>query len=99
VIVLVGWGALLLALTALQLVFGPATIELALLGGAGAACLIVGLVWRLRVRPAPPRRSWGTVALAAGVALAVVGAEAGTWLILLGAGLAALGLGGLVAER
>jgi hypothetical protein len=95
VITLIGWGALLLAFTALQFVFGPEPIEVALLGGAGAACVLVGLLglaWRGPGPARTPARSWGTGLLATGVALAAFGAEAGLWLILIGAGVGGLGI-------
>jgi hypothetical protein len=106
-IVLAGWGLLVLALAALQLPFGPHLVEVALLAGAGLACLAVAAVAAVRARRRPPRadsetrvtRSGPTVGLALGVALMAFGAEAGPWLILLGAGVAALGLGGLLRER
>lgn len=103
-IVLLGWGLLLVALAALQLAFSPHLIEIALLGGAGLACVTVAGLTTLRRTPLAPEsarvtRSGATVGLALGIALMAFGAEAGQWLILLGAGAAFLGLVGLVAER
>jgi peptidoglycan biosynthesis protein MviN/MurJ (putative lipid II flippase) len=105
--VLLGWGAWLGALTALQLPFDPRGIELVMLGGAAAACLSCGLVlWTLeRRRSGPPaevalapRSSVAAATLACGGALALLGAGFGLWLILIGVGLAALGAGGLARE-
>jgi hypothetical protein len=112
-IVLVGWGLLLAAMTALQAPFasvkgpfGLHPIEYVMLGSASAACLITGLVvWALDVRAGThesPRviadGSFATAALVFGLALALVGAGFGLWLILIGAGITALGVGGLVRE-
>jgi peptidoglycan biosynthesis protein MviN/MurJ (putative lipid II flippase) len=104
--VLLGWGAWLGVLTALQLPFGPRGIELAMLGGAAAACLSCGLVlWMLERRRSgsrevalAPRSSVAAATLACGGALALLGAGFGLWLILIGVGLAALGAGGLARE-
>jgi hypothetical protein len=113
-IVLVGWGLLLAAMTALQASFasvkgpfGLHPIEFIMLGSASVACLIAGVVvWALDVRAGPgesPRviadESAATATLVVGLALALVGAGFGLWLILIGAGIAALGAGGLVRER
>jgi cytochrome c oxidase subunit I len=46
-----------------------------------------------------PEASTGSVAVAIGVALLVGGSEVGPWMLALGAGLAALGIAGLVRER
>lgn len=106
-IVLVAWGLLLGVLTAAQAPFGPRTIEVAMLGCAAAACLSAGLVlWALDARRATDAErlrliadeSLATGALIAGLALALLGAGFGLWLTLIGAGLAALGAGGLARE-
>ncbi|UGS38367.1 hypothetical protein [Capillimicrobium parvum] len=105
-IVLAGWGALLMGFAALQLAFGPHVIEIALLGGAGLACLVVGLLgWRGRLTGPQPGerrrvavRSMATVLAALGVALMAFGAEAGPWLVMIGAGATAIGLGGVARE-
>ncbi len=107
-IVLVGWGTWLGVATAVQAPFGPRTIEFVLLGAAALACLLVGAVlWlidRRRRRTTGvelrliPDSSFATVALCVGGATALVGAGFGLWLILIGAGIAALGIGGLVRE-
>ena len=65
------------------------------------------VVWRL----GPPRattasrchdycrRSVASATLAVGLAIALVGASFGLWLLLIGVGVAVLGLGGLVREQ
>jgi hypothetical protein len=105
-IVLVAWGVLLLVITAAQLPFSPDGVELGLLGGAGAVCVLCGLIAGLvatRGRRRGPRRavpelSFATVAVALGLAMVGVGTEAGQWLWLPGCALAALGAAGLVRE-
>jgi hypothetical protein len=113
-VVLLAWGAWLGALTAVQLAFAPVRphsvglhpIEYELLGGASAACLLAGLaLWWLERRRgalerprAIPDDSVAAATLATGLALALLGAGFGLWLILLGTGVAALGTGGLVRE-
>jgi hypothetical protein len=112
-IVLLGWGVWLGVLTALQAPFrtikgplGVHWIEAAMLGGAALACFVGGLlIWALDARAGAGERprlvasdSVATATLVAGLALALLGAGFGLWLILIGAGLAALGLGGLMRE-
>ena len=131
-IVLLAWGLLLGALTALQTVFGPRPIQAVMLGGASVASITAGLVlWALDIRAHGPRtgssvaarhveqresrsqedrqsgwerpraitdESFATAALVAGLALTLMGAGFGLWLILIGAGLSAVGGGGLVRE-
>jgi hypothetical protein len=107
-IVLLGWGAMLLAAAVLQLVLGGEPVELALQAGVGLAAVAVGAgVAAARGRSTAPRpgerwraadRSMATVLTAVGVALMAFGAEAGPWLVLIGAGGAAIGAAGLVRE-
>jgi MFS family permease len=106
-IVMIGWGALLGIATAVQTPFGPRIIEYGLLGGASAACLVTGIaMWahdmlrsRMHERPRVlADNSFATATLVAGMAVALVGAGFGLWLILIGAGIATLGAGGLVRE-
>jgi hypothetical protein len=105
-IVLLAWGAWLGLFTAVQAPFHPHVIEYGLLGGASAAALLAGiLLWAIDARRAADRRrlaipdsSVATVTLVGGLSLALVGAGFGLWLILIGAGVAALGAGGLVRE-
>jgi hypothetical protein len=113
-IVLLAWGALLAVMTAAQAPFltirgpfGVHGIEPIMLGSSSCACLVAGaLLWWLEVRQRGagerPRaladESFATAALIAGLALALLGAGFGLWLILIGAGLVALGGGGLIRE-
>jgi hypothetical protein len=106
-IVLVGWGALLVALAAVQLTLSPEAIELALLGGSGLIVAVAGLVTllldRRRGRRAGPQEvlRWTSVssaALAVGVCLIVLGWELGAWMVGIGAGVTALGLLGVIRE-
>ena len=105
----VAWGTILAISTAAQLPYGPSAIELAMLGGAAAACLLTGLVLfaleRARRGPQPvqdtallPDLSAATVLVAIGVAVLLVGAEVGQWMMLMGGGAIAIGIGGLVRE-
>jgi hypothetical protein len=97
------WGSFLLVLTLMMLPFREIdAISPALLGGAALGTLVLAAAaWRsgragdehgLDASP-------GTVGLALGVALLVGGSEVGPWMLALGAGLVALGIAGLVAER
>jgi hypothetical protein len=112
-IVLLAWGAWLGLMTAVQALFrtikgplGVHWIEAAMLGGAALATLLGGLmIWRLDVRAGERERprvlasdSLATATLVTGLALALLGAGFGLWLILIGAGVSALGAGGLVRE-
>ena len=108
--VIAGWGAWLCVLAAIQLIFGPTPIELALLAGAGAGMVLLGLLTfagegrRTRPRPegedpvALPQTSAASVCLAVGITIFVVGWELGNWMAALGAGIVALGAGGLIRE-
>jgi len=88
-------------------VFPERTIQWVMLGGASAAAVATGAaVWQLgRARAARPPRaqlitdeSAATAAFAVGVAMALLGASFGLFLLLIGSALAALGLGGLLRE-
>ena len=106
-IVLLAWGAWLGLFTAVQAPFHSHVIEYGMLGAASAATLLAGAVlWAIDARrPGPARRlaipdsSEATATFVTGLALALVGAGFGLWLILIGAGVAALGAGGLVREE
>jgi hypothetical protein len=111
-IVLLAWGGWLGLLTAVQAPFGPRAIEVEMLGSASAACLLAGAVLSLLdartarargQRRAPERElvsdsSVASAALVCGLALALLGAGFGLWLVLIGAGVTSLGAGGLVRE-
>jgi hypothetical protein len=99
------WAAMLALLTAVMFVFGDLDAYSPwLLGGTAAGALALALA---AVRAEPRRRTVLDVPdvsvapgiLALGVALLVGGSEVGTWMLLLGAGVALLGLGVLARER
>jgi hypothetical protein len=94
------WAALLALWTAVQLLFSPDAVTLALLGGAAVGVALLALIARRERRP---RRegsdlSPATVITAFGAAALVSGAELGTWCIALGALITACGLAALLAE-
>jgi hypothetical protein len=106
-VVLIGWGVWLGALTAVQAVFVPKLIQFLIPAVASAACVTAGLVlWALDARHGQVERprlitdsSLATVTLIVGLAVVLLGAGFGLWLILIGAGITALGLGGVVREQ
>ncbi len=106
-VVLLAWGLWLGVLTVLQAVFAPKLIQFSIPAVASAACVTVGLVlWALDARQGQDERprlitdsSLATVTLVVGLAVALLGAGFGLWLILIGAGITALGLGGVVREQ
>lgn len=107
-IVLLAWGAWIGVADAWQAIFGPKQIQFEMLGVASAATLLCGLgVWALDLRRRPGREaprvladaSFATAALVSGLVIALIGAGYGYWLILIGAGVTALGVGGLVREQ
>ena len=111
-VVLLAWGTWLGAWTAVQLAFlhvrfPERTIQWVMLGGASVAALATGgVIWRLDRRRGSddPTRlladdSVASATLAVGLAVALVGASFGLWLILIGAGIAAFGLGGVMREQ
>lgn len=101
-LVVLAWAVLLGAIAAVQLVFTFDPTVLAL--GFGQAAFVALLaVMVLAARDEPPARrlpdlSLATVALTLGLTTMLIGAELGLWLILIGGGVAALGVGGLVRE-
>jgi hypothetical protein len=107
-VVLAGWGALIVLLAVAQLAFEPEAAEIALLGGSGLVVVGAGLAAlvaerRRRGRRAAPGEvlrwtSASSVALAIGICLIVLGWELGAWMIAIGAGVAALGLAGVIRE-
>jgi hypothetical protein len=111
-IVFAAWGLWLGVWTAVQLLFLKATfpertIQWVMLGGAAAGAIATGAaVWQLgRTRRAPPAtqlipdESAATATFAVGVAMALLGASFGLFLLLIGGAIAALGVGGLVREH
>lgn len=106
-LVLIGWGLWLGALTAVQAVFAPKLIQISIPIVASATCVAAGLaLWAAGSRRGERERprliaddSLATVTLVLGLALALLGAGFGLWLILIGAGIATLGLGGVLREQ
>ena len=101
------WGLFLAGLCGLLFAFPRHTLAVILLGSAALGTAVIAGVVALagrrdgtRAQPAQPvpDLSLAIVALAAGACCAVVGAEVGLWLVLIGAGLGTLGVGGLVRE-
>lgn len=112
-IVLLGWGVWLGVMTGVQAAFrsirgplGVHWIEAVMLGSAALACVLAGLtLWVIDERAGEGERprvlasqSLATATLVTGLALALLGAGFGLWLILIGAAVTALGAGGLVRE-
>lgn len=99
-----GWAGVLIALAVTAYVFAPhAELQWLLLAGAAAAALTIGATL-VRVGGAEgprllPDSSFATVAFALGLVLTLNGLVFGLWLVLVGAGTAALGAAGLVRER
>lgn len=105
-IVLLVWGLWIGIATAPQAIFGPRQQQFEMCSIASTACLLCGLgLWALDARHVAqdaPRlladSSFATATLICGLAVALLGAGYGYWLCLIGAGLTALGAGGLVRE-
>jgi len=108
-LVLVVWALLLGVNTAVMAtVFNENPTSVWLLGGAATATALVALFLWLRRRRAPgedpdPERAVTDVSMASslvGLALALMllGAQLGVWLVLIGAGLLVAGLGGVTRE-
>lgn len=96
------WALMLAGLTTLQFVFAANAYYWATLG---ASALATGLfaayyLWRQPLAPVEyvPELSYGTVAIATGAAVAVIGVPFGPWLYLPGLGLLVVGVGGVVNE-
>ena len=100
---LLAWAALLTGLAAVLWVWTSDGLPPAIFGGAAALIWVVGLVvavWpdaRPRVR-AVPELSLPSVLVALAVAMLVVGALVGEWLVLIGAGALVAGLAGVGRE-
>jgi hypothetical protein len=100
------WGAFLLALAAVALIFRPDSQTVVLGFGLAVSVIVAGgsVLRARRGRHAAgdveytPDLSVATVVAAVGVSLAIAGAEAGTWLVAIGLGIAVAGVGGLVRE-
>jgi hypothetical protein len=102
-VVMAGWGAMLALLALVLGLFSPPQYAWALLAGAALALAPLGAIVLLpgrgeEGRRALPETSLPTVAIAAGIALTVLGLAAGIWLTAIGIEVLALGLFGLVVE-
>jgi hypothetical protein len=101
-LVALAWAALLAVNTAVLIALGGDRLEVLLLAGASAGAALLALVLAVRRRRgmerAVPAMSLPTVLAAVAVAGLVIGAELGTWLVLISAGLLALAVAGLVRE-
>ena len=101
-VVFLVWAGLLTVLALVLLAWTRSALENGLLFGAAAGVLLLaGLALRAREprRRVVPDLSYPTAVAAAGLGLAVAGSAFGTWLVLIGAGVLAIGLAGLVRER
>jgi hypothetical protein len=102
------WGAFLLALAAVALIFRPDGPTIALGFGSGAAAVAAGLtVLQSRWRPGEgrpgtvedvPDLSVATVVAAFGAANVIIGFAIGTWLLAIAAGILVAGLAGVARE-
>lgn len=101
-VVFLAWAGLLAALALVLLAWTRSALENGLLFGAAAGAVVLAV---LALRAREPRRrlvpdlSLPTAVAAAGLGLAVAGSAFGTWLVLIGAGVLAIGLAGVVRER
>lgn len=103
---LLAWGAFLLVLSAVAVVFfSPEVSTPALLGGGGAFALVLALLLAISRRSlqvegggADPDASPATVWLTLSLVLAALGAALGVWLVLIGAGMAVIGIAAVVRE-
>jgi hypothetical protein len=105
-----GVFGLLLGGTALLLfLWDEEPLAYGLLGGAAAASFLTAIVLTLVPRAAPdwdadlvravPNTSWAAAAIGIGASLAAIGIVFGLYLVLIGAGVALAGIGGLIRER
>ncbi|HYC81603.1 MAG TPA: hypothetical protein VEB65_07435 [Solirubrobacterales bacterium] len=102
----VAWGVFLAVLTAVAVVFfSPDVSTPALLGGNAAFVLVLALLLAISRRSlqsegdgADPDASPATVWLALSLVLTAVGAALGLWLVLIGAGMSAVGVAAVVRE-
>jgi hypothetical protein len=105
---LVLWGLFLAVLAAVTTPFHADVYTYSLLGGSALFVLALGLVVlvtgrraeRATARQVRPQPGLSFPSMLLGIALAALalGAELGLWLVLIGAGLSVLAVGGLVRE-
>ncbi len=98
------WAAWLSALATVQAIWRPDRyLPWALSAGAATAAWLIGLFLVVRRRRREglrllPDLSFSVVLLALGVAAMLNGAAFGLWLVLIGGGMTAIGLGGVARE-
>lgn len=94
------WATMLAGLALMLTLWWQDALVNALFWTAVAATLVLAmLAWRPRERArVVPDVSLSTIVLALGIAGVVAGPSVGDWQVYLGAGLAALGLAGVVRE-
>jgi hypothetical protein len=103
-LVIVVWGAVNLALTVPMLLRGDTGIAPVMLAAAGAAALVTGLAMRATCE-APPERealadlSVPTAFAGMGAIIVFAGLAAGAWLAVIGAGVFAAGVVGVIREE
>jgi hypothetical protein len=99
--ILAGWGAMLLVLALVLVLFEPSEYPWALLVGSALALGPFGVLMLLPSRGegrSLPDTSLPTVVVAAGLGLIATGIAAGLWLVAVGGEILALGLFGLIRE-
>jgi hypothetical protein len=100
---LLGWAALLTVLTTVLWIWTPDDLPPAIFSGAAGLAWLVGFVALARSGPPPPVRatpdlSLASVMVAVAVAMLVIGALVGRWLVFIGAGALVTGLAGVTRE-
>ena len=97
-----GVGLVLAGLAAVGWIWSRSILPPAVFTGQAVACLSAAFVLRRRTASERdrfvPDFSYGTLGLGLGTAMMLNGVAFGLWLVLIGAGVAALGLGGLLRE-
>jgi hypothetical protein len=97
-----GVGTVLAALAVVGWIWSVSVIPPAVFTGQAVACLGAAAAIQRRRRSERARLlpdvSYGTVALGVGAAMILNGVAFGRWLVLIGAGVAALGLAGIARE-
>jgi hypothetical protein len=103
-IALLAWAGMLAALAGMLWIWVPELLVVALLGGAAIATAALGVLVALRRPPRDgrievvPDLSLATALVALAAAAMLLGAEAGVWLVLIGAGMLVFGMGALTRE-
>jgi hypothetical protein len=100
---LLAWGLWLAALGLMLEIFSPGSVvPLLQLGAAAPVLALAAFAWRRPEQPQAARfvsdSSIGSVVLAIGIAVTLLGTTAGLWLALIGAEIVAVGIGVLARE-